>query len=318
MAKKYYDTVIGLGQQCPCSTALRRCGLQKTSNVFDWSGGWNTEKCGLGALEIKVELICNDFKDFFNREDFESRGNNQENDTYNLWVVNNRTGLQYKHDWNATDDFDEQFVTIRDKYMRRVARLYEKIEKSSKVLFVFIGRDEGFDNKYLIEQQEKLAKKFPNKQIDMLFLMQNKNYGIRDYTVSHPADNVTRIDFNFIHPTDPVYPESWNGNTDLYYDWLRENFVALDCIDASCADVDSKDIIQIFQNQTKDQLGYINALDSKITFLYKECIGLRNRFDNYIERQRYKAKNVWYKKLFSIDKKNGKFVIKFFGLKIGK
>ena len=320
--KKYYDTVIGLGQNCACSTALRRCGLQKTSNVFDWTGGAIPEKCGHGGLAIKVELICNGFKDFFNREDFESRGMNKENDKHNLWVVNNRTGLQYKHDWNAKDDFDEQFKAIRDKYMRRVNRLYEKVEQASKVLFVFIARDEGFDNEYLIEQQQKLSQRFPGKQIDMLFLMQDANCGVHDYSVTHPADNIMRIDFNFIHPTNPIYPESWNGNTDLYYSWLREMFGAADTFDADCKDVqiDQDDLISRIQTQNKDLLSCINSLDSKIAFLYQECAGLHNRVNRFIARQKKKSKNAWYKKLFSITKKSDRLYITILGVKtkVGK
>ena len=126
---KFYDTIIPLGQYCVTSTALSRCHLRKETLPFDWSAGILPEAGRLG-LEVKVKLIANDFQDFFNFEYFENRGNNQENDVQNLWIVNKRTGLQYKHDFSSASPFEAQFEAVKEKYMRRVKRLYEKIEKA--------------------------------------------------------------------------------------------------------------------------------------------------------------------------------------------
>ncbi len=133
---KFYDAVISLGKYCITSTALRRCNLQLESMVFDWSAGIMPEQCGLGGLEGKVDLICNDFKDFFNLGDLENRGNNLENDTYNLWIVNRRTGLQYKHDFPANEPVEERYKVVKEQYMRRVKRLYDTIHMSGGGGFV--------------------------------------------------------------------------------------------------------------------------------------------------------------------------------------
>lgn len=65
---KYYDVAISLGQYCITSTALRRNNLQAETMIFDWSAGILFDVCGLGGLDGKVNLICNDFKDFFERK----------------------------------------------------------------------------------------------------------------------------------------------------------------------------------------------------------------------------------------------------------
>ena len=74
---KHFDTVISLGQYCMASITLRRLSLQDESMVFDWSAGILPDKCGIGGLEGKVNLICNDFKNFFNLKDLENRGRNK-------------------------------------------------------------------------------------------------------------------------------------------------------------------------------------------------------------------------------------------------
>lgn len=221
---KFYDAVISLGQYCITSTALRRCNLQLESMVFDWSAGIMLEQCGLGGLEGKVDLICNDFKDFFNLGDLENRGNNLENDTYNLWIVNRRTGLQYKHDFPANEPVEERYKVVKEQYMRRVKRLYDTIHMSGGggICFVFMARDTGFSDELLLAQQEKLQKKFPDKKIDFLYIMHNEKYGIDEYNAYYMTPQVYRIDCNFTYATDPKYPESWNGNTKLYYPLLRD------------------------------------------------------------------------------------------------
>ena len=77
----YYDIAISLGQWCMASEALRRCHLQAESMPFDWSGGIIKEICGKGGLKSKVDLICNNFKDYLNLEDLENRGQDTDDKT---------------------------------------------------------------------------------------------------------------------------------------------------------------------------------------------------------------------------------------------
>lgn len=223
---KYYGAIISLGQYCITATALRRLHLVNYSLPFDWSAGIIEELCGKGGLEGKVNLICNDFKNFFNFEDFENRGNNQENDTYNLWVVNRRTGLQYKHDFPAEKNFEESFLDVQKKYNRRVKRLYKFINKFDSICFLYIARDINFSEKYLCEQQAKLARKFPNKTIDFIYLLHDKNleFSSSVFYKKKLNKNVVCFYLNLIHSRES-YPESWNGNTKLYYPILCQHLI---------------------------------------------------------------------------------------------
>lgn len=220
---KFYDMVVSLGQYCMTSLALRSVHLQEESNVFDWSAGHLQDMAGKGGLAGKVDLICNDFKNFFNFEDFYSKGPNKESDQEHLWVVNKKTGLQYQHDFLSSMTLEDSYPDVYEKYMRRVSKLYKNIEHANSILFVYIAKDEGFSDDYLIEQQKKLALKFPNKQIDFLYIMQNQTFDEKSFHKYYLTSNVCRIDCNVNHPSDLRKGKDWNGNTDLYYQ-LLQNF----------------------------------------------------------------------------------------------
>ena len=214
---KYYDIVISLGQNCATSNALRACHLQEETLPFDWSGGVIPEKCGKGGLSGKVDLIINGFKDFFKLEDLENRGNNAEDDVTNLWIVNKRTGLQYRHDFPDSKPVEDVFPLVKEKYQRRVDRLNEAIEQSNRILFVYFAKEEGFEDDYLIEQQVKLQNKYPDKTIDFFYIMNNTKYQIDEYDSTSLTPHVFKIICNFTHPTNPKIPQVYNGNTKLYY-----------------------------------------------------------------------------------------------------
>lgn len=230
---KYYDIAISLGEYCCTTFALRRCHLQTKSMVFDWSAGIEKDKCGLGGLQGKVDLICNDFKDFFNFEDFENRGQNAQkiDDTEHLWIVNKRTGLQYKHDFPSNQSFEATFDGVKEKYLRRVDRLYKSIEENNKILFLFIAKTTGFSDDYLLAQQQKIALKFPNKQIDFLYIMHADEYDTKTTKERRLNDKVTRIDCDINSASSSVPSELWNGNTDLYYSLLKKTFFTPATID---------------------------------------------------------------------------------------
>ena len=222
---KYYDVVISLGQFCITTTALRKCHLQAQTMVFDWSAGIKWEKAGHGGLAGKINLICDDFKNFFNYEDFEDLCRDTLADKNHTWVVNNRTGLQYQHDFPINVPLKDSFEVVKERYLRRAKRLLEVVNSSERVLFVYIALDTGFNDNYLIEQQEKLAKKFSNTTIDFLYIMHNEKYDIHGYDTYQLNSNVCKIECNvraFTVADGESFEHEFYGNTVLYYPLLRD------------------------------------------------------------------------------------------------
>ena len=165
-----YDLVISLGERCATAMALKSSGITTKTYPFDWSAGILWDKCGNCGLLGKVNLICNNFKDAFCLEDFEEA---YYEEPANRYVRNRRTGLQYAHDFPWEKTIKDYFPEFLAKYKRRVNRLYEDINKSNNILFVFITRE---NHNLPVEDiklgYEKLSNKFPDKNIHF-FIMQS-------------------------------------------------------------------------------------------------------------------------------------------------
>jgi len=55
-----FDLVISLGEDCPCTSYLRRFNLQDYSFPFDW--------LTKASFETHINLLVNDFENFLNKE----------------------------------------------------------------------------------------------------------------------------------------------------------------------------------------------------------------------------------------------------------
>jgi len=173
---KKYDVVIPLGEFCLSAIGLRDSGIRKNSYPFDWSGAKDFEKCGNCGLPGKIKMICEDFVNAFNLEDLkEFWSSNKEH----RGVFNTRTGLLYMHDFEWEQSVEEQYPVYLEKYERRIRRFYDDILGSEKVLFVFSTR--GGHQIYLDEIREGLRllnDKFPNKDIDFLFVRDSEDISL--------------------------------------------------------------------------------------------------------------------------------------------
>lgn len=295
-----YDLIISLGQWCITSIALRKLGLQNKSYPFDWSGGIMWEKCGYGGLSGKVDLICNNFENFFDFNDFEDRGANPPNEDFWMrWVVNKRTGLQYKHDFPSDKNFKESFLDVKEKYVRRVQRLYEKIYAANRVLFVYIARDKDFSDDYLIDQHIKLQKKFPYKDIDILYIINDESISPYNFVTSYLSANIKKIILNFAY-TDKTDPhEVLLGNTDLYYKILKENCLSKD------DDISHlrQEFIDIHFPNINNRFG-ANEYNTKLLYVL-----------NHLATYRVKKAIYAVKKAFAFGKRHEKYQAKYNNVK---
>lgn len=222
---KLFDAIIPIGADCHTAPTLTACRLKNEAMPFDNVGAALINKCGKGGLERKVELICNHFLDFFNLEDLVSRGANPETiDYWNLWIVNKRTGLSFRHDFPADKDIKDSYPAIAEKYQKTIDRLYEIINLSDNVLFLFIAKIEGYDDKYLIEQKIKLERAFPNKKIEFLYLMHKADFDPCKFVEREIYDGVMRVDANMTYTEATDIRGKALGNTKLYYAYLEKYY----------------------------------------------------------------------------------------------
>ncbi|MBR2137323.1 MAG: hypothetical protein IJ852_05140 [Alphaproteobacteria bacterium] len=193
---KKYDLIIPLGEFCATAIALRDAGIRQASYPFDWSAGVEWDKCGNCGFLGKIKMICNDFKDALNLEDFrEEWGENRAHRR----VINKKTGLQYVHDFEWEKSVVEQFPAFKEKYERRIKRLYDDIHSNKKILFVFATR--GVHTLPFSDVQQGfnlLSKKFPQKTFQMVIIYDSSDCNINEFSTFKLSDQIDVITYHDI------------------------------------------------------------------------------------------------------------------------
>lgn len=149
-----FDLVVSMGEDCACAMYLRKSSLRDASYPFDWL-------CH-ATFERRIECLKNHFDGFLEKENMRRLDKpttglrDLENDSYE--DVN--TGFYFYHDFKENVPFDIVFSGVKNKYERRIERLYKNIEKCKKVLFVWWSRDKRVDVDTILESQKILSDSF--------------------------------------------------------------------------------------------------------------------------------------------------------------
>lgn len=121
--------VISLGQACSCATTLIQCNLRRAAYPFDWLYG--------SDLNGRVNFVVNDFENFLEKEDLKHTGDRESPMPCKIFK-NTRSNIVFNHDFPLSMTLDESFPSVKEKYNRRINRLYANIKQTEKVLFVYI------------------------------------------------------------------------------------------------------------------------------------------------------------------------------------
>ena len=186
-----YDLVFSLGQACACSLTLRTANLQLASFPLDWLAD--------GTLPSRVDLLIRRFDHWLDKEDFVYNGTNPIN---GLGMFRNRkTGLNHLHDFDD-GPIESSHAQVVAKYARREKRLFDLVEKSRRVLIVYIdsSRKNGLMTPSLediVKARADMSAAFPNASFDFIHLILDRNIPFDRRAVTNPADGVTEIRFNY-------------------------------------------------------------------------------------------------------------------------
>ena len=193
---KTYDFAFGLGRACACTQTMRRAGLQYLSLPWDWIAvdfDHNSPD-----LLYRVDIICNDFRDWFNREDFVYRGPNAGpgKDHYQ----NARNGVIFLHDFPKGVPLDESFPAIKEKYARRVARFLQMI-KSAQGPILVVCMDSPMASSTPIGDcliaRKRLIEHFPGAQFEFLKITLEPGRSLTDKIDETPAEGLYHIAFDY-------------------------------------------------------------------------------------------------------------------------
>lgn len=190
--KTSYDLILSIGEDCASTSYLRRLGIQTASYPFDW--------LTKAPFENRVELLVNNFKNFMKKDFFKLLhkdpaifGHTDEKYDYYEHVENK---FYFYHDFTHGKSLDEVFPEVEKKYNRRIKRLYNDINKSKKVLFVWLSRNKELAASDLTGAMEKLKKRFPKKDINLLILENDKNAVSGNVKYRSLDQNITQVKYD--------------------------------------------------------------------------------------------------------------------------
>lgn len=189
--KKKYDLYISLGAACSTSMVLRRSNLQFWSYPFDWLSGSN--------LYDRVKIFLNDFEGWLNKEDLEFLKEFNGPIPRNFYK-NTKTNITYLHDFKYKTPLDECYDEVIEKYNRRINRLFNQIRGSKSVCFVYIdtpASETAVSDETLKELRQMLSDKFPDVNVDILYLFNTFNVSYKSRTTTNIDEHITKIKFDY-------------------------------------------------------------------------------------------------------------------------
>lgn len=191
--RKKYDLILPFGRACSCSQVLRAANLQLLSFPYDWTAPVEEDD-----LVRRTDIILNDFKDWFNKEDF-VRGE-QVSAKGAIMYRNVRTRHSFPHDFMAADDFESTFPIIAEKYRRRIERMNSCIRSSRSVLIFHLDTPIQPDPTPLADCQyalDKFSARHPGIRFDLCLLRLQKGRPAADLVEEHPDEHLTVLTFDY-------------------------------------------------------------------------------------------------------------------------
>lgn len=175
------------------------------------SGGGITDRC---------RMLVNNLENFINKEDLQFK-EKVEVSKCNAYM-NTSNNILFNHDFKMTETLEEGYERVKQKYERRINRLYKQIENAEKVLVVYINlpNRETISDDELKEAYEILRNKFGEK-INLLYLYNSKDIKINNRISVKIADNIEKVTFDY-NKYDPNVTYAVNFNLLRNYFTLYE------------------------------------------------------------------------------------------------
>lgn len=220
---KEYDLIIPMGATCHVSWLLKAFKLRSFSMPFEWTGGaepvnWYVDPFVQRNTRFreKIDAICNDFKDFYNPDDFRQITDWNPGKKHHM-VVNVKTKIRFMHAFPAKQSFESYMPDFIDKTKRRSERLMDAIKMSDKILFCWIHKtwdqnalmDAIVDDRDIKHAIKALKKKYPNKEFDFVFFEQDgtkKRFEFEKKPVSNCAFRIKSNHFLFDSEYETLWP----------------------------------------------------------------------------------------------------------------
>lgn len=186
-----YDLILNLGSMPIITQLLKELELQIYDFPFD-----NISGSDFLNKMTSLLLDCNNFmeqKDLTVQKDTPSAGRTQ--------VKDMKTGYIYSLDFNPEIPIENSYPAVKKRYDKYIANLKICIKAAKRILITYvenpiIKEDQNEINELIVEASIKLRYKYPNKNINILYIKNNDNESA-EFQVVEVCQNATKFIFNF-------------------------------------------------------------------------------------------------------------------------
>lgn len=194
-----FQLIIPIGGSCINSYNLRRLNLQLQAFPFDWVGNV--------TLNLAVNYLQNHFTNYLVEGELKLTENPGNPNTFSM-----PSGIMFVHDFHS-HNINAEFEAISEKYKRRIARVYDEINKSKSVLFVHCC-GVRMQKEDICSEHFRLTKIFPGKKIKLLYIYMGED--VEDFRFISKSEAVDMAELN--------HQESytWKGNRQFFDGILKE------------------------------------------------------------------------------------------------
>ena len=203
--RKKYDLIFSLGAACSCAQTLISANLRQFSSPFDWLFG--------SDFVSRCKILTSDFERFLEEKDLEYSHSERSIscDAY----YNRYNDLTFNHDFEAKKELKETFPQVKEKYNRRINRLLQKIQEARTILIVYIETpdiENHSTNKEILSGWRKIHQKYPDKKIDLLYLINDNKMNPKQSEKENLSENVIKIVANYKSRKPNALPHSVNNS----------------------------------------------------------------------------------------------------------
>lgn len=217
MKKEEY--VISLGEDCLTGIQLNNLGYRSVSFPFDWLGYE-----GDCYLISAVDLMCNNFFNFFELNNLQDRGPSG-CDNCRL-IYDQASYFRMKHDFPLKEEYDKFYPIVKAKYTRRIARLFDILKSPVKVCFIHMNYERPLNEETIKEQCGRLQNKFPLCTMRFLIIKNDASYKRFQIDQKFLKKNILLVTINNSREISSN-PNNWFRNEEMYLksykDFIEEN-----------------------------------------------------------------------------------------------
>lgn len=161
-----FDFIVSLGGNCSAASQCLRRGLRNFSLPFDWAFMANEMPVRYFAKGLK-----DGFKDLLKKENLKELQGSERGDEKEKWQYKD-TCSEYRFIHLFGDDIQKEGVYEKgvEIIRRRIARLYQKLNKSKRVL-VICATDFVFDENAMYEVKQAFESLYPQTEFVFYTLM---------------------------------------------------------------------------------------------------------------------------------------------------